>query len=548
MGDHAARPSVPRTSTNLIEDAGVNNADNWTLLRGASFDKTTSRTVDNSGSIKLVKPPPKHHLAMSDFIPVRPNQRYTYGFHFKGTDGPTAVGGQIALFDAKRRYLRNLIAAWGGSSGDGVWEEFTLPFVAPADAAFVRAQVYKGPNTSPGGMVWADDFYIGEGLSLLDAPSPKRAFEGGQVRVDALGNFEIRRGEQWQPFFPLSIYSDNYRDWSVYSQQGWNTVIWAGSADQVQQAKAAVSDFNPDGMLAGFQISQYTFPGRLYNNVNHLQQQLSEIDERALNENLLLYYWDNENNHDQWSVPTKIINTVKSHEIKTHGTRQRPVYALQGTYNMARVHAARDLVDVSGTYFGGAANEPQRFGTKGHEALLILDRQHGQSTPAAFAQFNRVEGAGDMRLRLYNAIILGARAMGYWRDCYRGCNDKQMANVGPVDSKPWWPDFPNLRREIDALLPIIRQPHWTDWSVASNLTDRVRIGKRELNDHAYLIVVNQTTQNQQLELVLDALPYEPEAAINALTDEVIATVRNGTFNVKIPGIGSASGTLVLQLE
>lgn len=100
----------------------------------------------------------------------------------------------------------------------------------------------------------------------------------------------------------------------------------------------------------------------------------------------------------------------------------------------------------------------------------------GLVSPAAFAQLNGVDGPGDMRLRLYNSIILGAKAMGYWRDCYKGCSEEFQKSVGPADRKPWWPDFPNLRREVDNLLPLTRRSRWTSWSVRIDPPEKVRNG------------------------------------------------------------------------
>ncbi len=45
-----------------------------------------------------------------------------------------------------------------------------------------------------------------------------------------------------------------------------------------------------------------------------------------------------------------------------------------------------------------------------------------------------------------------------------------------VDEKAWWPDFPNLRREVDRLLPVIRQPHWTSWKAPVDSPDNLRLG------------------------------------------------------------------------
>lgn len=537
---------MPRQGANLIVNPSVKGKANWTFARDAEYDASASRTDDRSGSIKLVTPPPS--MALTELIAVQPGKSYTYGFYLKTLNGPTYVGAQISLHDSNRKFIRNFVSGRGGTSRDGQWEEYALPFVVPDGVAFIGCQVFKTENTQPGGQVWADDFYLGEGLGLEQPPSAKKPFDGAHVRVDALGNFEVRKKGIWTPFFPLCMYADNYRDWSVYSRQGWNVNIWTGSAAHVKQAKEAVSEFNPDGMMSGLSISQYTFPaGWAYNNLDDLRTRVKEIFDQGLGENLLLYYWDNEVNHDQWQVPVDVINTIKSVDVDSSGARLNPVYALQGTFNIARVHAARGLVDVSGTYFGGSAADTGGAGQGGDEGLFILDRQEQQTSPTAFAQFNGVDGAGDMRLRLYNSIILGAKAMGYWRDMYGPNLEKDEWKVGRADEKPWWPDFPNLRREVDRLLPLIREPHWTAWTASVNAPDNVRVGTRDHNGEGNLILVNQTTRPQNVSVVVDGLLYGGTEIRDYFSDEKVASIRDGSFSILLPAINVGSGTRILRI-
>jgi hypothetical protein len=204
-------------------------------------------------------------------------------------------------------------------------------------------------------------------------------------------------------------------------------------------------------------------------------------------------------------------------------------------------------VHGSGTYFGGSAADTGGAGQGGDEGLFILDRQEQQTSPAAFAQFNGVDGAGDMRLRLYNSIILGAKAMGYWRDCYKACGEDFMKSVGPVDKKPWWPDFPNLRREVDRLLPIIREPHWTSWNASVDAPDLVHVGTRDHNGEGFLILVNQTTRPQSVKVTLTGLPYSATEIRDYFNDERVASIRDGSFSISLPAINVASGTKVLRV-
>lgn len=546
------RPHRQRQGTNLASNPNADSAAHWHVAGDAAFDASVSRTADGSGSFRLSTPykidPQRAGRVASDLIPVPAPGKYTLGFFAKTAHGPTDVGAQVGIHDRTGKFIRNLPGVLSGTTTDGRWEECALAVFVPEEAAFVQLKIHKADDTRPGGRVWVDEIYFGAGLGLARPPAAKRPFNGGRVRVDELGNFEVKRDGRWTPFFPLCMYSDNRRDPVVYSQQGWNVIIWTSTAASVRPAKEAVSEFNPDGMLAGFQISQYTFPsGWAYNQLDDLRQKLEEIFDQGLNDHLLLYYWDNENNYDQWKVPVDVIQTIRSVERQRFGRLQHPVYALQGNYGLARVHAARGLVDISGTYVGGGADATGGAGTGDVDGLWILDRLEGQTSPAAFAQFNGVDGPGDMRLRLYNAILLGAKAIGYWRDCYGGCSEKHQQTVGPVDRKPWWPDFPNLRREIDRLLPIIREPHWTSWTVTASPRGSVRVGTRQHKDEGYIMLVNQTRRTQKTALTVRGLPYTAGEVQDYFTGRTVAAVHDGKFSVTLRAIGVGSGTQVLRL-
>lgn len=551
----SSRPHIPRQGKNLVPNPIAKTASTWSLIGNATYDPKTSRTSGGSGSFRLITPyydkerryQKNSGRVHSSFIPIEGGGKYTLGFFAKTANGPTYVSAGVSIYDSNKKFIRNLSGGRFGATEDGPWQECALPVFVPKEAVFVRVAATKMANTRGGGQVWVDDFYFGEGFGFEQPPTAKRAFDGAHVRVDSLGNFEIKKNGEWTPFFPLCMYCDNSRDWSVYSKQGWNVIIWCSSAGSIQRAKDAVSEFNPDGMFAGFQISQYTFPsGWVYNDLKNLRMELRKVFDQRLGNRLLLYYWDNENNYGEWQVPVAVINAIKSIDVDSSGRRLHPVYALQGNYGIARVHAVRGLVDVSGTYVGGGADAAGGAGTGDLDGLLVLDRLEQQVSPAAFAQFNGVNGAGDMRLRLYNSIILGAKGMGYWRDCYKGCSEEFQKSVGPVDKKPWWPDFPNLRREVDELLPLIRQPHWTSWNVKVDVPG-VRVGTRNLKRKAYLILVNQTSRQQNVTLTLDGLPYPAKEVRGYFNDKKVAPVLGNAFSLTLPGINVGSGTKVLRI-
>jgi hypothetical protein len=195
----ATRPHRRRQGVNVIREASFATDKGLTLLGGATLDHALSHAPDGSGSIRLTTPIPNGSMVFSDLVPVREAAHYTFSLYLRTINGPTYAGAQIALYDVSRRFLRNLTTGRLGCSRDGHWEEAALSFTAPQGTAFVQLQAYKTENTRPGGQVWVDDFYLGEGIGLAQPPTIKRAFRGGQVRVDALGNFEVRNGNRWAP-------------------------------------------------------------------------------------------------------------------------------------------------------------------------------------------------------------------------------------------------------------------------------------------------------------------------------------------------------------
>ena len=531
----ASRPRLPRQGKNLLANTHLATLKHWQLRGHAAYDPTISRLPDGSGSARLVTPYPEKNYdqLVSRLIPVDAGKKYAFGFYLRTENGPTYVAAQIAIFDIYGKFIRNVHGTTWSTSADKKFEECILPTTIPPGVHYAQVQVIKMYNTQPNGRVWIDGLYFGEGLGLEQKASDKVAFHGSFVRVDELGNFDIKRNGTWQPFFPIAIYSQVKRkDWTLYSEAGFNVNIWSSVESEIRKAKAATSHFNPDGMMSGLQIAQYTMPqGWAYNDTQDLTKQLQQIFNSELADHLLLYYWDNENHYDQWDVPKRIINTIR--KIDPNG---RPVYALQGNYGIARVHAAQGLVNVTGAYLGGGVEATGGAGTGGYDDLLVEDRIEGQVNPTSFAQFNGLAASGDLRLRLYNALIIGAKAIGVYMDHYP---------QAPIENSAWWPDVPALRREIDKLLPIIREPHWTKWQ-ASTDAPGVHIGTRHYSKEGYVILVNQQPVAQTIQVTLTNLPYKPVQVVDVLNGETME-MGYSTFNVTLPRIDIESGTRVLKL-
>ena len=424
-----------------------------------------------------------------------------------------------------------------------------MTFTPPLGVSYVALKVVKRENARAQGEILVDDLYFGEDFGFDQPPTPKTSFEGSHVRVDALGNIEVLKSGRWEAFFPLAMHVDNAReDFTLYSEQGWNCNIWAGSVDRIRKSKDAVSGLNPDGMMSGLPISWFTHPdGGGYNDTAALADFIGRIKDAGLMGHMLFYYWDNENHFDHWPVANAIIETIRKHDQDATGRPQHPIYALQGNFGVARTYAYAGLTDMVGTYVGGAEMTAGAAGG-GDRGLTVLDRVEGQSNPVVLAQFNGVHGAGEMRRRLYTALMAGARAMGFWRDCYApGCRQQWGRSVLPVEETEWWPDFPNLRREIDDLLLLIRQPHWTTWGLTATTSGAVAFGTREYKGEGYVLVANQKTTPASITFTIHDLSYTPESVQDHFSGREVVRVSNETFTVKLAGLGIGQGTAVYRL-
>ena len=548
-----------RRGVNQVVNPGFAGTDGWNLVQDTFYDAATSRTPDGSGSIVLTTPhgqPDYSFLetALSSLISVEPGKTYTLSAYVKTAGWPNFISPFVGRYGQSMPLtaIENTDEVRFGTSQDGVWEEIVVTYTAEPGDGFAQAKFVKRANTQDFGKVWIDDIYFGEGIGLERPPSTKTPFAGGSVRVDGEGNFEVRRDDGWQPFFPLCVYSDNRRPKSVYSDQGFNCDIRLGDVGQFRAAAAAVSDFNPDGLMGGFDFSNYLDSNMdVFRDVGTLTDRLTEIMASDAVDNLLLFHWDNENDFERWQLIGEVIDRVKAIDMATDGARQRPVYALNGNYGLARSQAASEFVEVTGTYFwsSGAEDLSRANGSIGTDGLALIQKFEGQTIPVTFAQLNEVNGAGAMRRRLYQAIIEGAKGMGFWRDCFNSqCRSEFPPDEArPIDKQEWWPDFPGLRREIDAMLPLIRQPLAADWAVDSSDPEVVH-RVVEFEGEGYLILANLSSEQRIATFDIAEAPYRPAEVVDFFSGTPIIGISDNQFTVAVPGVGVGSGTAVLRLR
>ena len=541
-------PHLPRVGANLVPNATFPDTATWVLGGGASYEAGVSRSADGSGAIRL---PPGGRVDTAGAIAVTPGKTYTFAASIRTAAWPPGnVDMAFSVATASGDFVRyGGESGAAGNSGPNRWEEIVLTITPDATTTFVTliiGRIYPDSGVSE---MWVDEWYFGEGIGFEQPPAPKVPFAGADVQVDALGNVSVKKGGQFQPFFPLCIYADGRRpDWAEYSNQGFNCDMW-GNSGSIQRAKDAVSALNPDGMMTGIQVVQYMNPGGWGwdpGGVN-LTNEIKACKATGLfDSHVLLYYWDNENVWTEFPNQMQMAGILKSVE-STAGQRTHPVYVLQGSYNAARMYQDASTgapgADITGTYIDAA-----NTGGAGHAGgQEILQNIQGQTQPVTFQQMNIVVpgiGAGALRRYLYQHVARGARGIGIWRDLYV---PEAGAPAMPVHLVEWWPDVPNLRRELDHLLPLIRQPHWTTWRVAYDAALPLTVGTRDYQGQGYLLVSNTSDAAVTVTFTLTGLPYTPQRVVDYFTGQAVTTVAGNAFTVTLPALGLNSGTAVYQI-
>jgi hypothetical protein len=189
------------------------------------------------------------------------------------------------------------------------------------------------------------------------------------------------------------------------------------------------------------------------------------------------------------------------------------------------------LSDVAGTYVN--FNSDKTAG--GFETLQFLP---GQRTPASIAQINDVENVEHgFRMRVYDALIKGARGIVHFGDGLPEVPDEDRH----LELKEWWGEVPDLRREIDQLVPLLKQPFGVSWSATSSNSE-ILVGRRDLNGDGYLIVANPKGSDTKVTFTLTGIV--PSEVWNYFDDAFVTLVQDGKFTVML----KAHSTVVYRLS
>ncbi len=505
-------------------DTNFSTVDGWSLGAGAEYDKIEKAVkLSKSGSTWATS-----DRLVSEFkLPVEPNKTYTISFKSKTDTWPPPSLEVFGTFYSQKGRISNSLGTMTANSKKDVWEENSVYIDVPnnLNIKYFTIRILSLPKYGIDGNIWIDDISFKEGIYVSEN-SDKKSFNGSITKVDKLGNIEILKNGKFEPFFPIGIYTDEKRsNWDIYKKQGFNIAMWADNADAIQKAKDA-------GLYSSMQIVQYIMPvdsewipQKRDKKLAHLKKTLKEIRDRALMDNLLFYYIDNEFYHLKPEY-SDIVDLIIEQDIDKNGQRMHPIYMLSGTYGLARKYNKR--IDFTGTYVA-----EDRFETDRTNAFTILNETQNQNQPAVIAQINRGVNK-NFRPILFAAIAKGARGMAFWRD---------GGSVGDITKQPWWSDLPNIAKEIEQMMPLIRSDHKTSWSVTSDSRDVV-FGTRSVNDIGYLILANPTRDEKRVTFTIHNLPYKVSIAEDYFTKEHLAKVENNQTTITVAPQSSKVVTLV----
>jgi hypothetical protein len=528
----------------LVINAHIQGQQGWSFLRGAQYDGRVSRT-QGSGSLNLTPPGSQ---VQSEFIPVTPGRTYTFAAYLVTTAWPAFAYNQIAVYDQTGHFKYNWSGSYQATSAANRWQETVLLFTPHPGDAKVRLSYGRPPaGRSPrnDGGVWVDDFYFGEGVGFEQAPSPKKPFHGSSVRVDALGNFEVRRGERWEPFFPFGVYRASYRtDFTVYSNQGFNCIFSNNlSVAILEKAVRAVSPFNPNGMMSMIDIEQYIDRREAdYKHLDDLGAKLPKLCRSPLSDHILAFYWDNEQ-YGEYELAETVCRLVDRADRDDQGRRSHPIFMLHGGQGVTRVF--NDLADVVGDYLrdehvnkylGLQQNTLQRF--------AILHHLENQRNPVTIGIISEEETAEGVRALVYEHLIAGGKGIAYFRDgnSYDYNGDKHSKAATDITYRACWQEFPKLRREVDALLPLIRQSTWTRWGLICG-DPEIIWGTRELGGEGYVLLVNPSPNEKHCTFTIKNLPYAPIRVQDYFSQVELSPVNGSRFTIHL----AAHATAVVKL-
>ncbi len=519
----------PRTNPNLLSNPAFNGSTSWVLNSGPVYQSAGGHTADGSGCIKFPAGQDTYCQLISELIyNFEYNTPYTISFYMKTQHEPVYLHACLHMYDVNDARTYSYDTGRLAVSTTGEWQE-AVCIVNITDPNIVKVKVVIEEVSSAAytSDFFVDDVYFGKAISFAEAPvTSRQTFSGSKVTIDELGNWRVYESGTWKDFFPFGLQPYLGRTQTEYnslSNQGFNSVFGLQDKSQIQMAANATSSYNSIGLRSALRLSAYATPGDSYWTLTRLASIINDVNS-SLSENLLGYYWDNEGNWTTWSpLWFDMVSTIRNNDSN------HPIYINNGYPAVQRLFSKR-LSDVCGTYYGpaGAAME------SGPYCFDVLQYLQKQDIPASINQINNVENTSyGMRMRIYYGLINGAKGFIWWGD-----------SVARAETCSWWNDIQSLRSEIDRMLLVLKQPHWTSWSATCS-DSSILFNTRDYQSNGYMIVMNPGSSSIQAIFTLSG--YAAAKVYNYFDNSLVAAVASNQFTVTLPAHSTAVYRLIPEI-
>jgi hypothetical protein len=375
------------------------------------------------------------------------------------------------------------------------------------------------------------DMQLYRGVGFVDPPTNHRAFEGTKTRVDSLGNVEINRDGTWQAIFPICGYMG-----------GWDTS--GGRQDRTSLAAAGINcNYSweaeaPDKAAGIMTAPQMNTPDK--GSVSGAKSYIANLASTEGEDQILWYYIDNETYDGAYFADLyKAID--EADRAANGGQRRYPLYTLSESFLLSQFYSNEEppRADINGVYIWENYMSTNVRGVFNFESV---DNSAMQKIPMVVGQINpgKSTPAYNIKLRFnayaMGAIAKGAKAFGIWRD---------KGSVVPYEERPWWTGqgvakpFAEFTQDIRDMLPLIRQPHWTEWT-ADCTNPELFFGTRDYNGAGYMIITNPLDSAQTTQCQIADLGYSITGINDYFTNQAIAGTSNVTtngFTIQVPAYG-----------
>jgi hypothetical protein len=517
------RTLYSREGSNGLSNSDVSGSTNWSLVSGAVFTSGVTRSGSTgSFDISQVNPLARIEAGSSNFFNVSSGEVITYGYYMKSSDPTIVVSDFVGMYTSGSVFIANSPQGHRQTAASTDWVECVSILPVPSGVGKLKIVAGRLDSNTSGGTVYIDDFFIFRGRGFEQNRTTRSTFNGGRVRIDSLGNMDVLQGSNWIPFFPFGIAQDQtLSSYTRYASAGFNTIMFGFvDAAQINKAKATVdATYAPSGMYAFQEVYEYLGNGGArYANLIGSSGSLSGVVASALAssgaDHFLGYYFDNEAYTD-YDIPVSGIGIIRQQD------NDRPIFMNSGNPVLSRMY--RDNINWVGSY-----------NSNDYDYNFILDNIEGIKAPLGLACISLITSGGLFRRDVYRAIIQGNKGIFYWKD---------GGAEGDITTRSWWAEAPVVRSEVDTLLPIIRQPHWTTWTKSVSGGSYL-IRSSDYNTKGYVFLLNLSPVSGAAVVTVSGLTYTPSGTTDALTGSGAVSVTSGVFTVPLSGYG----TKVLRLD